>query len=285
MIPVSALLLFVALVAAVHVSTTTLEYSRHNIQWNGTSHFVDRLDAEGAMPIRDYAHLSGHTGSLLLIIAPSGNLTEEDASMLDRYLQDGNLILIADDTGNGNQILTRLGSGIVIHPCNLSSLDRGYRDPAALIGTCSRHHPLLTNVTSVQFNHPSAVEGGVPLVNTSRLTWIDANGNQRPDAGEPMGAFTIAASEQRGGGELVVLGDPRIFTNSMSGLRSESDNDQLLQNILELYPVILYDEAQSRTADAGAMIEMVRWLKTTPLRDLLAAAVIVMVLVIFRRLR
>jgi len=33
------------------------------------------------------------------------------------------------------------------------------------------------------------------------------------------------------------------------------------------------------------MVEMVRWLKTTPLRDLLAAAVIVMVLVIFRRLR
>ncbi|MDK2974038.1 MAG: hypothetical protein PWP08_409 [Methanofollis sp.] len=270
---VAAVIIVLALAAGVHLSTTYDDYSRYNIQWNGTSSFFSLLEEHGAHEVERPADLGGYDDAVLLIIAPQGPPGAERIAAYRAFLARNNTVVLCDDFGSGNDLLAALGSGVTILPGNLTSVDRDYVDGAAVKGYRAGNHSLVDNVSSVLFNRPAALEGGTTLLQTSLLSWVDGNGNGRIDGGEAVGRYQVCVSEQVGGGELIVVGDPGIFLNAMSGF--DDDNRLFLENILTLRPVLLIDQGWSRTASAGALTGGVRLVKEYPILQIAVAGLFI----------
>ncbi len=237
------LLLFLAgAVAYAHVTTTAEEYSRYNVGWNGTSGFA-------AVEIRDLTDLD--PTAILLILAPDQPFSPDEAGSLRAFLDAGGRILIADEEGNANQLLTDLGSAMRVRPGNLSSLDRDHAAPGLFTVSVVGNDTLFAGVETIRVNRPAAVEGGEPLLKTSPLTWDDADGDGRPGGKEIFGAVAVCARE----GNLTVLGDPSLFINAML-----PENPAFIGN---LQPVLV-DAAHSRTGTTSPVINTIAWIQETP---------------------
>ncbi len=278
------LLLILAAVLFVHLASTTEEYSRYNIQWNGTSTICDLAEERGAVEIRSPADLDGYTDAYLLIIAPDAELDEDAAASYRSFLESGNTIILADDFGTGNQILGALGSGIRILPGNLSSMDMEYSDPHTVIAYRTGNATLVDGVETLMLNRPAALEGGEVLVQTSILSWIDADGNRHIDAAETLGKYGVVVRETIGDGEIYVIGDPSIFINAMVGLGDVRNNHRLIENILEGGRPLLIDAAASQTRADDGIAGILHTVKSTTLiKTTLICTVLLLVAYAFRR--
>jgi len=266
----------VAAVMVLHLSITTTEFSRHNPYWNGTSAFFSRAEAAGAVEIRDLSMLESANGTRLLIIAPGENFTAADIGRYRSYIGRGNTIVLADDFGSGNQLLAGLGSSIRLLQDNLSSMDMEYSDPRTVIGYRAENASILNGVESIVLNRPAALQGGEILVETSVLSWIDANGNQRVDAGETLGRYGVLSHERIGSGDLYVLSDPSICTNGMMRLDRSRDNPRLIANLLQGDGGVMLDQANSRTACADGFAGPINAAKNTTLIKIALICVVLM---------
>jgi len=269
----AAVIIVLALAAGVHLFTTYDDYSRYNIQWNGTSSFFSLLEDHGAHEVERPADLSGYDDAVLLIIAPQGSPGAERVAAYRAFLARNNTVVLCDDFGSGNELLAAIGSDVTILPGNLTSVDRDYADGAAVKGYRAENHSLVDNVSSVLFNRPAALEGGTTLLQTSLLSLVDGNGNGRIDGDEVVGRYPICVSDKVGGGEVIVVGDPGIFLNAMSGIAG--DNGQFIEDLLSLRPVLLVDQGWSRTSSAGALTGGVHLVKGYPLLQIAVAGLFI----------
>ena len=236
------LLLLAAGAAYAHTTTTTEEFSRYNVGWNGTSGLV-------VGEVHDLRNLE--PGTTLLILAPDRPFTPGEAECLRTFLGSGGRVLVADEEGNANQLLADLGSTIRIRPGNLSSLDRDHADPGLFTVRVVGNDALFAGIETVRVNRPATVESGEPLLETSILTWDDADGDGRPGRTETFGTAVVCASE----GNLTVLGDPSLFINAML-----AENPKFINN---LQPVQI-DAAHSRTGTVNPTINTLAWVRETP---------------------
>ncbi|MEN6513273.1 DUF4350 domain-containing protein [Methanoculleus sp.] len=237
-----------------HVTTTPEEYSRYNTGWNGTSGFAGE-------EVRDLRDLD--PGMALLILAPDQPFTLEEVGHLRAFLDDGGRVIIADEEGAANGLLTELGSTMRVRPGNLASLERGHADPGLFLARVVGNDTLFSGVETIRVNRPAAVEGGEPLLETSILTWEDADGDGRITGSETFEAAVVCAKE----GNLTVLGDPSLFINAML-----AENPQFIENTR---PVLL-DGTHSRTGTANQIINTRLWIQETPLAVAAAAALAVL---------
>ncbi|WP_298665825.1 DUF4350 domain-containing protein [uncultured Methanofollis sp.] len=266
-------LLVLVLVAGVHLSTSYDQYSRYNVQWNGTSSFFSVLEEVGAHEISDPADLSNYADATLLIIAPAGPPQPVQVAAWREFLARNNTIILCDDFGTGDAMLRALGATIWIHPYPVVSVDRDYSTPAAVAAHPVENTSLLQNVSTVILDRPAALEGGDTLLRTSLLSWVDTNRNATLDGSEEMGRFTVSAREQIGGGEVIVVGDPGIFLNSMMGIGK--GNKQFIDTLLTRRPILLVEQGWSRTAEAGPVTGAIRWVKERPLLQISTAALFI----------
>ena len=225
-----------------HITTTTEEFSRHNIGWNGTSN----LPAED---VRDLSRLD--PGSTLLILAPDRPFTAAEVGYLRAFLDGGGRIIIADEEGAANPLLADLESEIRVRPGNLSSLERDYAHPGLFKGYVVGNDTLFAGVETVLLNRPAAVEGGEPLVETSVFTWDDIDGDGHVGEGETFGRRVVCARE----GNLIVLGDASLFINAML-----PENTKFIEN---LQPVQI-DAVHSRTGSRNPIINTLTWIAERP---------------------
>ena len=236
------ILLLAGGVVYAHTITTSEEYSRYNVGWNGTS----ALPAEEIHDLRDPG-----TGVTLLVLAPYKEFTADEVDSLRAFLDRGGRVLIADEEGNANRLLADLGSTIRVRPGNLSSLDRDHAAPGLFSVRVVENDTLFAGIETVRVNRPAAVEGGEPLLETSPLTWDDADGDGRPGGAETFGTAVVCAKE----GNLTVLGDPSLFINAML-----AENPEFIEN---LQPVQI-DAVHSRTGTANPIINTILWIQETP---------------------
>jgi hypothetical protein len=258
----------------VHLSTTDLEFSRFNTEWNGTSRFFWAFSAAGGTDVTDLAELGGEEdallqgssmlrgSSMLIMIAPAGNLSPDRAEYLRLFVVRGNTLFLADETGDSNTILAAIGSSMRIDGRPLASIDMEWKTPASVVAYAVRADPLLGNVSSVVLNAPSAVYGGEPLLASSPLSWIDANRDIRVNANESMSSATVLARERLGAGTVYVLTDPSIFTNSMVRA-SPRDNAAFIADLLGRAPHLRADATVSRTAGADGILLALNAAKNT----------------------
>jgi hypothetical protein len=261
---VAVILVVIAAIAlAAHFSTTDLEYSRYNWEWTGTSGFFSLLEEQGARDITAYAALSGSNDTLLLIIAPDAPYTPDEVSALRSFLDGGNTVFIADETGESNELLAGLGSTISVIYGNLSSADREYADPRSVMVYPKGEDPITANVSALVLNRPAVVSGGDILLTTSLFSWVDANGNGRIDGGEDLSSFAVLAREAVGNGTLYVFSDPSIVANGMLNARLTADNRLFIDQLLTIREHVLVDQSHSLTAGADAVLSLANRVKNT----------------------
>jgi hypothetical protein len=261
---VTVLLIILAVIALIaHVSTTNLEFSRYNGNWAGTSKFFAELDVHDARDIGSYDGLIGRDDTLLLILAPNTSFSLAETAALRDFLEYGNTVFVADETGISNSMLEGMGSHIRIQPGDISSVEMEFWDYLSVIAYARESDPLLTNVSSITFNRPSSVEGGEILVSTTLISWDDTNQNYRLDANETLSSFGILTREQVGNGTLYVLSDPSIFINGMHNTRLSGDNMIFNRNLLSLHQNILVEQSHSLTGGADSLLVSALWVKNS----------------------
>lgn len=253
----SLLILIAALALAAHLSTTDLEYSRYNQEWTGTSGFFTLLEKAGARDLSSYSTLPDENDAVLLVIAPGGSFTREEIALVRAFLNRGNAVFIADETGEANTLFAGLGSAIRILPANISSVEMEYTDPRIVIVSPRNTDPLLANVTTITLNQASAVSGGTPLLVTTLFSWDDGNGNGKIDSDESLSSFPVLAREPVGGGTLYAFSDPSIFINGMQTIRPGSgDNAVFIENLLANRGTVLVEQTHSRTAGVDQILSL-----------------------------
>jgi hypothetical protein len=273
-----AVLLGAVLILTAHLSGNSLEFSRYNPNWNGTSQFFSDLDRHHTSEILDPAQLSAyHSTGLLLIIAPLRPPTSGEITAYRTFLEQGNTILLADDFGNGNAILEGLGSRVTLMPGNLSSVDREYADSYSVVVYRVTNATPVQSVTSLVLNRPAPLEGGKSLMATSIMSWVDANGDRRINTNELLGKFSVMTTEDIGPGRLIVLSDPSIFINSMQDIDEKWDNHRLIETIVNHNGPVLIDQMNSRTADTEGISGMLHVIRTTFIITILCVVVLVLV--------
>jgi len=271
-------LLASALILTAHLTSNTLEFSQYNANWNGTSRFFSDLDRHHTVMIRESAQLSSYRNTaLLLIIAPARPPTGEEITAYQSFLDSGNTIVLADDFGTGSEILQRIRSQITILPGNLSSIDRQYADPYTIVVYRTLNQTPVENSIALIMNRPAPLEGGEPLVMTSVMSWVDANGDRRINSGEVMGKFAVISSEEISRGRIVVISDPSIFINSMQDLDESYDNHRLINDLIDHDGMVLVDQLNSRTADAEGMSGILHVIRTQFMIEVLFFGVLVLV--------
>lgn len=245
-----------------HISTNTEEFSRYNIQWNGTSHFFGSRADMDATEIKKTSDLAGRTGSFLLIIAPERPFDDRESKNVHDFLTQGNVVFLADETGAGNTLLEGLDSEIRVFPANLTSMERQYSDPSSVIAHPSSPDPLNSGIMGLVLNSPSYVKGGTPVFATSLLTWADDNGNGRIDETEELGRYTVLSRQYIGEGTLYVLSDPSVFIN---GMQDVSRENTIFLNTFSSHNNndLLIEQGHSSTANADPLVLAIIYMKSS----------------------
>jgi hypothetical protein len=271
-------LLVAALILTAHLTSNNLDFSRYNTNWNGTSQFFSDLDRHHTVMILDSAQLAPYqNNALLLIIAPERTPTAKEITAYQSFLDRGNTLILADDFGTGREILQRIGSRITILAGNLSSVDREYADPYTIVVYPAGNTSPVENCGPLIMDRAAPLDGGVPLVMTSILSWVDTNGDRRITANEVMGQFPVIASEEISRGRIVVISDPSIFINSMQDLGGTWGNQCLLNNLINYPGTVLVDQMNSRTQDAAGISEIFHVIRTQLIGEVLFFGLLVLI--------
>jgi hypothetical protein len=261
-----AILAGAVILVALQFSTTNLEYSRYNPGWNGTSAFFGLVEAHRGIEMHSAMQLEGKEGAMLLIIAPRGDLTPDERIRYRQFLDAGNTLFLADDRGEGNGILSSLGSSLRVSPGNVSSADRVYDDPSSVDAFPTGEDPLVKGIPMICLNRPATVQGGSPMLETSILSWIDRNGNGKLDGGETLSRATMMASENLGNGTIYVLADPSIFINGMLDPAVCAGNGVFVDRILSGAPGgLILDQEHGMTGSEDGAIGPINLMKGTTL--------------------
>jgi hypothetical protein len=265
--PVSVVTGVVILVAIMvllfHLSTDYSDYSMHNPGWNGTSQLFGDLPAERAVLLSTNAGLSQYNDSVLLIIAPGKNFSQEDLTSYLNFLDRGNTIVLFDDFGTGNELLRQTGTGIQIRQIPLLSADRAFEDPVFLKTYPVNDGELVLNISGLTMDRPSALYGGDPFLVTSLLSWEDTNHNNKADQNETIGQFVVGSSGHVGKGRIIVISDPGILINSMTNTGTGQDRDRFIDIILHLNRTALIDQTNSMTANTTPQSRIIHVVQTT----------------------
>lgn len=224
---VGATLLALALIAG-KLYLSEASFSPANPSWDGDS----ALMTGDARPLYSFDRLpQGSPQNTLLIVGPSVNYTQDDASRVLSFLRQGGRVVVMDDFGTADSLLEGISSPVTIDPVPLCQDLSYYRKPAfpevGGIGDSS----LTANVSELVFNHPATLlagDGSEVLAQTTSMGWMDANGDGRVDGNETFGSYPLIARVAYGTGELFVAGDADLAINSMQGL---GDDAVLLRNV------------------------------------------------------
>lgn len=273
----------IALLAlATPLFATRADFSVYNPGWNGASQLGQELYGTGAfrpllsatsssegmqvtpIPLVDTPLDPATTA--LVVLGPRADYTPDERAHVARFVQDGGLLVLADDFGTGNQLLEAVGAGSRVVPER--ALDFAFnKRPEFTVGIDFAPHPLTAGVERTLLNYPAALRPGPDaqiLANTTEAAWLDANEDGLRDPNEPNGPFPWLAVERVGNGTVVLASDPSVFINEM---RAFGDNGRLAANLVAFVradrSAIVVDESHHDIADPlgylGVALAAVPW--------------------------
>lgn len=232
----------------VPVVGTATDFSIYNTGWNGTSglavktyetgKLVPTLEVRGTgvevePVIISFTRMDLNPGtSCLVIIGPSKAFSDADAAYAAQFLAQGGLVFLADDFGTGNSLLTKLGVSSRFSGNLIVDLAFEKKPEFTVAYNFDDQSPLTEGVSMMLLNYPSSISPGANatvLATTSEASWMDKDGNEFMDEGEPMGPFPFLTVERVGNGTLLLLSDPSVLINSMT---DHLDNGVFVDNLL-----------------------------------------------------
>jgi hypothetical protein len=229
------------------LSTSGVAYDPYNYDWDGGSDLRDRASMNGTEATVALSTSEYDTGpaeeSAAIILGPGTEYSAGERARIASFVSQGGTLVVATETNESSAFLADLGLTVQIdgrpvrddqHNLNAAAFPRA-------INVSS--HPVVDGVDALTLNHGTVLDPGsaTPLVNTSTVAYLDENRNGELDATERLAARPVAALEQVGNGEVVVVSDASVFTNAML---DERGNDQLLENAVTDHERIILDYSQ-----------------------------------------
>ena len=252
-----AAVLGVALVVA--ASTSTTAFGAYNSAWDGTAELRSVADSTGAdsQLVTNTSAYSDHSPAttIALILAPDQPYRDQETARIGQFVRQGGTLVVADERPTQtNTFLTALGADARIDGQPLRDTHHYYRSPAAPIVRNVSAHPVTANVSAFTLNHGTAVtpHSATVLARTSGYAYLDTNGNEEPDQTERLTNYPIITVEQVGEGQVIVVGDPSLFINTML---DRTDNRQFVHNLFGAHKQVLLD--YSHTASIPPLMQVV----------------------------
>lgn len=209
-------------------------YHPLNQDWNGCSRIASVT--ENVTLLLSYDKPLPNSISLLAIIGPSINFTGREMSDIGSFLEDGGIVLLADDFGTGNNLLEGLNVSARFSREPLADLYYYSKNPDFPVITDLSPSPATSKLSAIVFNRPSYISIGnsssvTKIGSSSPFSFIDFSGNGRPLANETIDSYTVLASVKIGRGVLLLVADPSMFINDIIGFYG---NMRLFQNALKM---------------------------------------------------
>ncbi len=202
------------------------DFSPDNPFYNGLSIYVSDLNVS-RISLRDLGSIDPRS-SVIFIVGPSKNFSEEEISLINDFLMRGGVVFVADDFGSAQDLLSKLGVGVLFYKGVLRDPLFMYRNsylPRTKIFFGDREYIIYMNYGSA-LEISGSIKGSC-LGNSSIFSFIeiyDYNSSKKID-----GPFCIFYNVSHGGGVLYVFSDASIFINSMIHL---GDNERFARDII-----------------------------------------------------
>jgi hypothetical protein len=274
-----AIIIVVILAVVIWAIPSDEDFRVENTFWNGSS----RLSASQAVtPLETLADLPEVTEGATLILIPYLQLTPSELEDVTRFLSEGGTLVLADDYGHGNEVLSSLG--IEARFSGQALLDPLFNYKIEQLPRVFNFVPdsVTDGVSSLVLNHATClidVEAGEVLAMSSSFSFLDLNDSGQWDEGEPAGAMPVISGHSLGRGRVILVSDPSIFINSMDAL---DDNYGVIENIASISSSGLYlDQSHLPHSDlhyTKNLLADVRSVLTTPVGMLALVAVLLIMI-------
>jgi len=216
----STLLLVVVLTAAVSLVCIWFypsfqDFMEANTEWNGLRTFANE---SGATDISSLDMVPESPDKSVLIVIPGIDYSNQELAILKQFINGGGTLLLMDDFGYGNTVLTYLG-------VNARFSGKPLLDPLF----CCRNQsiPRITDfgeqlkereISVITLNHATTLNNVVAdqiIAWSSTSSFLDINDNGTWEQDEPNGPFAVAAVLTIGKGTLKLVSDPSIIINDI----------------------------------------------------------------------
>lgn len=266
-------IVLVSISALTPAVSTTADFSIFNSGWNGTSDlavstyelgkFSPTFEVKSTGTEMQVAQVGLERISLdpltsaLVEIGPTIPFSDSDGKIVGSFVRQGGMLLLADDFGTGNSLLSKIGASSRISGKLVMDLAFD-KKPQFPVLFDLRPSPLTRNVSSVLLNYPSTLVidnvSTTPVASTSIASWLDTDNNGLRGLEEPSGPFAVMAQERLGNGTIILLSDPSVLIN---GMGKYLNNSILKRNILNEISTdrsaVFFDESHRNFFDPVAI--------------------------------
>ncbi len=255
------------------------DFRVENTFWNGSS----KLGSHQTLtPLETLDDLPAVPEGATLILIPYIRLTSSELEDVGRFVAGGGTLVLADDYGYGNQVLSYLGMEARFSGEALLDPLFSYKNEQLPRVFNLSPDSVTDDVDSLVLNHATCltdVGAGDVLALSSSFSFLDLNDNQKWDEDEPTGAMPVISSHVQANSRVILVSDPSIFINSMGTLE---DNYGIIENIAGISSSRLFlDQSHLPYSDlhhTKDLLADVRGVLTTPAGTLALVAVLLIII-------
>lgn len=249
------------------------DFSLENPFWNGHSQLKLKTHPTELLDYMELPVGFSARDTTLLIIGPSKPFNEGEVECIRRFLEDGGLVVLADDFGSGNDLLMKLKVKAKFSALPLRDPLFKYKGSYLPKTIDFKPSPYTVNLSSIALNHATILEnlgGEVEVLAYSTIfSYLGAK--------KSVGPFPVMAEVKLGSGSLVLISDSSIFINSML---NKENNSQFLANLVRGKSVVIdtiHWEASNLIAFKGMLTQIYLVAGRIEVRYILVALLLVAV--------
>ena len=241
----SMLLLVIVLMTAVSLVCIWFypsfqDFMETNTEWNGIRTFANE---SGGTVISSPDMVPESPDKSVLIVIPNIDYSDQELAILKQFINDGGTLLLMDDFGYGNTVLTYLGVNARFSGKPLLDPFFCYRNQSMPRITDFGEQLKERDISVITLNHATALNNVIAdqaIAWSSTSSFLDINDNGAWEEGEPQGPLAVAAELTMGKGTLKLVSDSSIIINNMLSRDNNKEFIQFLtQEQEELYNVLI----------------------------------------------
>ncbi len=193
---------------------STDDFSPNNPLWNGLTKFVKYYNTTLITAV-DVGKVP--KGGVVLILGPSTTFRDDELGVLVDFVGSGGTLIIADDFGTSNQLLSGLGLNYSFTNALLADdlfMYRSPRMPRVRAYLSGRDYELY-------LNYPTTIDVGSLsscIALSSPFSYLDLNLDNSKGVEEPYGPFCISYLIKHQLGNIILISDSSIVINAMIDL-------------------------------------------------------------------
>ena len=191
------------------------DFIEYNEEWNGVRTFVNE---SGGTVISSLDMVPESPDKSVLITIPNTDYSDQELVGLKQFINDGGTLLLMDDFGYGNSVLTYLGVDARFTGRPLLDPLFCYRNQAMPVITDFGTEAKESGILFIILNHATTLNNIVAdqiVAWSSTTSFLDINDNGTWEQDEPNGPFAVAAVITIGKGILKLVSDSSIIINNI----------------------------------------------------------------------